>query len=196
MSFFPRSEKLWKAIGKEGLAVKAPWPKLDEEDKLLTRQAKFLRDALKTFRAQHGKAKKGANTFTALVTDSYPEWKVAALLWMQEKYDGSNFPASFMKDLKGKAGDFVDDKKMVKLVMQFVSFVKKEVEDVGSPAMETSLPFDQMEILKGSERYIKQQLGIEELSFGTLGVDDDTVKDVPDRIVGNVLPGKPYLWIR
>ena len=74
--------------------------------------------------------------------------------------------------------------------------MKKEVEDVGSPAMETSLPFDQMEILEGSERYIKQQLGIEELSFGTLGVDDDTVKDVPDRIVGNVLPGKPYLWIR
>ena len=186
---------MWKAVGKEGLAVKAPWPKLGEEDKLLTRQAKFLRDALKTFRAQHGKAKKGT-TYTVVITDSYPEWKVTALLWMQEQYDGSSFPATFMKDLKGKAGDFVDDKKMVKLVMQFVSFVKKEVDEVGSPAMETSLPFDQMEILKGSEEYIKKQLGIEELTFGKLDVGDETVADIPDRIVGNVLPGKPSLWIR
>lgn len=186
---------MWKAIGKEGLAVKAPWPKLGEEDKLLSRQAKFLRDALKTFRTQHGKAKKGT-TYTAVVTDSYPEWKVAALLWMQEQYSGGSFPATFMKDLKGKAGDFVDDKKMIKLVMQFVSFVKNEVGEVGSAAMETTLPFDQMEILKGSEAYIKTQLGIKELTFAKLGSDDEISKEIPDRIVGSVLPGKPSLWIR
>ena len=132
----------------------------------------------------------------AVVTDSYPEWKVAALLWMQEQYSGSNFPATFMKDLKGKAGDFVDDKKMIKLVMQFVSYVRDEVKEVGPAAMETTLPFDQMEILKGSEEYIKTQLGIQELTFGKLDSDDEIVKDVPDRIVGSVLPGKPSLWIR
>merc|ERR1712194_885609 len=52
------SEALWSKIGKEGLAVKAPWPVADEEDKLLTRQAKFLRDSLKKFRGIVGKAKK------------------------------------------------------------------------------------------------------------------------------------------
>lgn len=186
---------MWKAVGKEGLAVKAPWPKLGEEDKMLTRQAKFLRDSLKTFRAQHGKAKKGT-TYTAVITDSYPEWKVAALLWMQEQHNGSSFPDTFKKDLKGKAGDFVEGKKMIGLAMQFVSFVMNEVNEVGPAAMETSLPFDQMEILKESEGYIKKQLGIEELTFGKLGVDDETVAGVPDRLVGNVLPGKPSLWIR
>ncbi|EJK66149.1 hypothetical protein THAOC_12941, partial [Thalassiosira oceanica] len=50
---------MWRTLGKEGLAVRAPWPVVDEEDKLLTRQAKFLRDALKTFRTATGKAKKG-----------------------------------------------------------------------------------------------------------------------------------------
>ena len=67
-AFFDRAEKVWKAIGKEGLAVKAPWPKGGEVDKLLTRQAKFLRDSLKAFRAQAGKAKAGAEKSTIVVT--------------------------------------------------------------------------------------------------------------------------------
>lgn len=192
-----RSEKLWKAIGKDGLAVKAPWPKVDEEDKLLTRQAKLLGDSLKNFRATLGKAKKGVTKYSIIVTDSYPEWKVKALEWMHEKYDpASGFPATFMKDLKVWTGENVSDKKQIKFTMQFVSFVKKEVEDVGPAAMDTSLPFDQMEMFKGSERYIKKQLGLEEISFVKLGGDDEEAKDVPDRIVELVTPGKPHLWAR
>jgi len=80
--------------------------------------------------------------------------------------------------------------------MQFVSFIKKEVEDVGAAAMDTTLPFDQMEILKGSERYFKKQLDIEDLRFGKLETGDEAIKDIPDRIVDNVTPGKPYLWCR
>lgn len=188
---------MWKALGKEGLAVKAPWPTVGEEDKMLTRQAKLLRDSLKNFRAQLGKAKKGANKSSILVTDSYPDWKVKALNWMQEKYDkDAGFPDTFMKDLKGWAGQNVSDKKLIKFTMQFVSFVKREVEDVGPAAMDTSLPFDQMETLKGSERYIKKQLGLEEIGFVKLGADDEAAKEVPDRVVENVTPGKPYLWTR
>jgi leucyl-tRNA synthetase len=169
-----------------------------EVNKLLTRQAKFLRDSLKTFRAQAGKAKKGAEKATILVTDSYPDFKVKALLWMQEKYDpDAGFPTTFMKDLKDWTGETVSDKKLIKVVMQFVSFVKKEVEDVGAAAMETSLPFDQMEILKGSEKYMKTQLNLTDLNFINVGSgDDEAAKEVPDRVVENVTPGKPYLWIR
>ena len=192
-----RSEKLWKAVGKEGLAVKAPWPAIEEEDKLLTRQAKLLRDSIKTFRAQLGKAKKGATKSSILVTDSYPDWKIKALEWMQEQYDAtSGFPASFMKDLKGWTNDNVTDKKLIKFTMQFVSFVKKEVEDVGPAAMDTSLPFDQMEVLQGSEMYIKTQLGLEEISFVNIGSDSEAAKEVPERVAENVTPGKPYLWTR
>jgi len=53
------SEYMWKhAIGGEGLAVRAPWPIANDEDKVLTREAKFLGDAMKAFRQQAGKAKK------------------------------------------------------------------------------------------------------------------------------------------
>lgn len=193
-----RSEKVWKGIGKEGLAVKAPWPKGAEEDKLLTRQAKFLRDTLKSFRAQAGKAKKGWTKASVVITDSYPEWKVTALMWMNEKYipEKNSFPDTFMKELKGWAADNTEDKKMIKFTMQFVSFVKNEVTEVGPAAMDTTLPFDQFETLKGSERYIKKQLALTDLDFVKVGGDDDAAKEVPDRVVENVTPGKPYLWIR
>ena len=186
---------MWKSLGKEGLAVRAPWPTVGEEDKLLTRQAKFLRDSMKIFRTATGKAKKGWKTATILVADDYPQWKVDALLWMQSSYDKStgSFPPTFMKDLKDWTANNVTDKKKIKLTMQFVSFMKKEVDDVGEMAMDTTSPFDQLAIMNESLAYIKSQLNLEEVSAGRV---DDPELAVPDKIAGNVMPGKPVLWLR
>lgn len=190
-----RSEKLWKDIGKEGLAVKAPWPTVGEEDKLLTRQAKFLRDSLKHFRASAGKAKKGWKVATILVAEEYPQWKVDALLWMQTKYiqNVGSFPDTFMNDLKEWSTANVSDKKKVKLTMQFVSFMKKEVEDVGEMGMDIKCPFDQLAVMTESLAYIKSQLNFEALGVGCV---DDSELAVPENILQNVAPGKPVLWMR
>jgi leucyl-tRNA synthetase len=187
-----RSECLWRDLGKEGLVVRAPWPTVDEEDVLLTKQAKFLRSALKNFRGQAGKAKKGWKTATILVAEDYPQWKVDALLWMQSKYD-NGFPASFMADLKEWSTTSVSDKKQVKNTMQFVSFMKREVDEVGEMGMDIKCPFDQLAILNESKAYIQSQLGIEEIGVASV-TDEETA--VPDKISQNVTPGKPYLWLR
>jgi len=189
------SETLWKDLGKEGLAVKASWPIAGEENKLLTRQAKFLRDSIKNFRNQVGKAKKGWKDATVVVAENYPQWKVDALLWMQTQFDkeSGSFPATFMKDLKDWSTTNVSDKKQVKFTMQFVSFMKKEVEDVGEMAMDIKCPFDQLAILKESQAYLKAQLNLEDVGIGSI---DDAELAVPDRVSQNVSPGKPYLWIR
>ena len=185
------SEKLWKQVGKEGYAVKALWPVAGQEDKLLSRQAKFLRDNLKNFRQHAGKAKKGWTKSTILVTDSYPEWKVNVLLMMQEKYD-NGFPADFMKQLKVWCKD-LPDKKLIKNTMQFASFTKREVEDVGPVAMETSLPFDQKAILEQSTAYLKSQLNFKEIDI--VKTDDaEACADAPDRLKEGVVPGKASLW--
>jgi leucyl-tRNA synthetase len=178
----------------EGLAVKAPWPIADAEDKLLTRQSKFLSSSIKTFRAQVGKAKKGWKNSVILVTNSYPDWKVEVLKWMQGQHDGSAFPSTFMKDIKDWTGASFSDKKLIKFAMQFASFIKKEVEDVGAPAMELSLPFNQKAILEESSLYLKAQLGLTEVCILVLD-EMDAAKDVPDRIIENVSPGKPFLWL-
>ena len=183
---------LWKKMGKEGLAVKAPWPTAEEEDKILTRQAQLLRDSIKKFRTQVGKAKKGWKCASILVSDVYPQWKIDTLTWMQQQYKDGAFPASFMKDLKGwTEGNF--DKKMIKFVMQFASFRKEEVKDVGETAMDIHLPFDQKSIFAESMKYLKSQLNIEDLDVITLG---DCDAEVPKNAAEPVEPGKPGLWIR
>jgi leucyl-tRNA synthetase len=192
---FGRSEKLWKSLGKEGLAVKAPWPHVDAEDKLLTRQSAFLSNAMKSFRGQVGKAKKGWKDATILICDSYPDWKVKTLQWLQGQHDGHAFSASFMQDLKTWTSENVTDKKLVKFTMQFASFIKKEVEEVGTVAMDTELPFDQKAILESSVLYIQAQLNLSALEFIRLG-DSDASKIVPDRVAENVSPGKPFLWLQ
>lgn len=175
--------------------MKAPWPTVGQEEKLLTRQAKFLRDSLKNFRTSAGKAKKGWKNATILVAEEYPQWKVDALLWMQTKYNYTNgsFPETFMHDLKEWSTASDSDKKKVKLVMQFVSFMKKEVEDVGEMGMDIKCPFDQLAIMNESLAYIKSQLNLEELRVGL--VDDEKLA-VPEGTARNVAPGKPVLWMR
>ncbi len=189
-----RSENMWGKLGKEGLAVQAPWPVADEEDKILTRQADFLRSGLKKFRSQVGKAKKACDKASVLFAESYPQWKVDILLWMQQQYshEAKAFANSFMADLKTWAADNVTDKKMLKLTMQFAAFMKNEVAEVGPIALDVQIPFDQAEVLQGSLKYLKSQLEIADLDV--LKVESTT--DIPERVQEQVSPGKPFLWLR
>lgn len=185
------SEKMWKQLGNCSYAVKTPWPEADEVDKLLTRQTKFLRDSLKNFRTQIGKAKKGWTKLSILVTDSFPQWKLDTLVWMQEQYD-DGFPADFMKKLKTRCGS-LPDKKMIKLTMQYASFTKKEVEDVGPVAMDTSLPFDQKATIEGCLPYFQAQLNVDSIDILKLDSEECNA-DVPSKVADNVVPGKAYIW--
>lgn len=201
---------VWKKLGKEGLAVKAPWPIAEQEDKILTRVTKFLSDSIRQFRTQAGKAKKDWKTMSILVSDVYPQWKIDTLLWMQQQYNSTTktFTETFMKDLKDWSAATVTDKKLIKLVMQFASFRKKEVEDAGETAMDIQLPFDQCAIIEECRSYIQAQINIvpssdnNDTSSSTnitiIKLDDSTTDKaaIPERISENVEPGKPYLWIQ
>jgi leucyl-tRNA synthetase len=187
------SEGMWSKMGKEGLAVKAAWPVAGEEDKLLSRQAAFLRDSLKKMRAQLGKAKKPPTQVTIVVSDSYPQWKIDTLVWMQEQYSPeSGFKDTFMKDLKTWTGQNITDKKMIKFVMQFAAFMKNEATEVGAVALDTTLPFDQKDILEGSKAFILAQLDQKEIDIVKL----EGTEGIPDKVAENTTPGKPYLWLR
>ena len=192
------SEMVWKKLGKKGFAVKAKWPIAEEENKILTRQSQLLRDSLKAFRTWAGKAKKGWTSASILISDDYPQWKIDALLWLQQQYDKETgtFPDTIMNDLKDWTASL--DKKLIKFTMQFVSFRKREVDDVGVTALDIRLPFDQKAILEDSLQYIQSQLNMESIDIIKLGGDSATIGDlpIPDRIIENVEPGKPYLWIR
>jgi len=140
--------------------------------------------------------RQGWEKASILVTGSYPQWKVEVLQWMQEKFDEKEgFPETFMKDLKVWSSENVQDKKLMKFTMQFASFTKSEVEEVGSMAMDIQLPFDQKEILSECIRYIKGQLSLPDVDV--IDIDTDSAAaDIPAAKAEIATPGKPYLWLR
>lgn len=169
----------------------------EKEDPILTRKAKLIRDSLKLFRSQVGKAKKGWTMASILVTDNYPDWKVKLLQWMSEQHDAEKgFSATFMKDMKDWASTNIEDKKMTKLCMQFASFAKKETEDVGPVALDVQLPFDQKAVLFECLKYIQVQLDLNELDIINLDVDADAAREVPEHRIESTTPGTPQLFLR
>jgi len=189
------SESMWTALGKGGLAVKAPWPVAQPENKVLTGEAKFLSDTMKNFRILHGKAKKGANRGTIVIGESYPDWKVDVLKFMHSSFnfETMSFPESFIPDLKQWTAEF-SDKKLVKQSMQFAAFIKKEVSDVGPAAMDLQMPYDQRSVITASAKYITKQLGLVE-NVKVLVLGDHGCEAVPDRVQELATPGRPYLWM-
>ena len=193
--FYHRSEKVWKVLGKEGLAIKAAWPNAGKEDKILTRQWKFLSESVRRFRNSAVKAKKGWKEASIIVTDEYPEFKVNVLKWMQDQYNTeSGFPKTFMKDLKAWAGKNIAEKKLMSQTMQFASFTKKEVEEVGVMAMDSQLPFDQKALLDDMMDYITKQTDVPQMDVIKIGTEAGS--NVPERTADNSSPGKPCMWFR
>ncbi len=185
-------EYYWSTIlEKEGFVVKAPWPEAQDEDKMLSKQSDLLSKTLKNFRQQVSKAKKKPSKAAILVVDKYPDWKVEALEWMHEN-KALMKEKTFMKSLKDWAGT-LPDKKNMKNVMQFVAFVKKEVEEVGESAMEMVLPFDQKALFETCLVYIQSQLSLtEELVIYNLS--EAKPEGLTDKIASGCGPGKPVLW--
>jgi len=178
------SENLWQQLYPNSFVIQAPWPTWQPQDKLLSRKVSFLRDALKRFRQQIIKTKKKSTYNTILVTNSYSQWKVDTLQYMQANYPFQN---DFLSNLKKSTSN----KKMLKQTMQFASWIKKEVADVGVLAMDTTMPYDQKEILDSNQNYIQKQLKLEHIEIKLL---EDV--DVPPKIKEVVSPGRPYLWLR
>lgn len=194
------SEKIWGSVLRhEGLAVRAPWPKAEAEDKILTRQAAFLRSSLRLFRIQGGKAKKGWSKVSIVFSDCYPPWKIDVLTWMQNQYNkDKEFPSTLMKDLKEWTTQQFTDKKMIQVAIKFASFVQAEVQDVGEAALDVQVPFDQQETLMQNVAYIQSQLSgvTTTIDIIKVGSEEATAQELPDRVIENVTPGKPSLWYR
>jgi len=189
------SEEIWSISGGNGFVVKAPWPVLPDEDKLMTKQSTCLFKSLRQFRLTVQKSKKKVTKATIMVVDKYPDWKVDALVWMQENIVLIDDSKQFMGELKKWTGK-LSDKKIVKNVMQFVSFVRKEYMDIGAVAMDQTVPFDQGELFGGSMlKYISSQLNLNEENITICDIGKDGVPQ-GCKNGDQVGPGKPAIFTR
>merc|ERR1719498_924207 len=161
------TEYIWSMLapGKKSITY-GPWPVVPETDFLLFKSASFLRDFIKRTRATLAKRKVNENKANIFITDSYSTEKSKVLSFMQDQYDSNNgLPDDLLKSLKGFVVSDPLLKPQMKQIMQFASFIKTEVNESGRDALNLGLPFDQMQILKDNQDYIKLCLELDEISF-------------------------------
>jgi leucyl-tRNA synthetase len=182
------AEHVWSEIFKqEGFAVKAGWPLAEAPDFILQRANKYLQDVIVTVRktlqkqAASKKVKQGAKGSTGVPVPSKPP--SIALIFVAEKYGGwqeecmkilqnhyrstrtFSPDAEIMADLKSSSvGRQADFKQIQKQCMPFIKFKKDETLSVGEHALDLTLPFGEIEVLRENIDFITRQLLLETVS--------------------------------
>jgi len=163
------AEKMWQDyLGHAGSSVlSAGWPTAEPVDAKASRELRFLQKTVKNLRAVAGKDKKKPSVATIFIADSYSPWKVKTLQFMQTLWQaasgagGGTLPdkKQLMADIdSGLLATDPELKKLKKGVMQFAAFMAEESEGLGLAALDTQLPFDQLEVLAESKEYLSKHL--------------------------------------
>jgi leucyl-tRNA synthetase len=203
------AERVWREhLGRPGSVLKeGRWPQLTAAvDAKASRELRFLQKTLKNLRASCAKDKTKAPTKGLIfIADGYNDWKVKTLVYMQTLWKaekGAKDPnAGSLPDKKdlmqALTSGLLQDPSMAKLkkdVMQFAAYVADEAaEGLGLAALDTTMPFDQFEVLAESREYLSKHLVIGcvlELELYNL-----SSADVPgdDKKKAAAEPGKPSM---
>jgi hypothetical protein len=85
---------------------------------------------------------------TIYIADGYSAWKVATLRFMQTLWNPKTRALPEKKAMAATIADWVaqDSSLNKKLVLQFAAFMADEAASMGFTALETEMPFDQMEV--------------------------------------------------
>ncbi|CAH0492199.1 unnamed protein product [Peronospora farinosa] len=202
-------EYMWTAIGKEGFVSVAPWPVTEEVDLALLRAGDFLNKIARSFREALAKkssnkkkgkkeavptepAKKPTHAQVYLST-AFPEWQQKVLLFMDGVFDDATkeFPADFMKQLKGEITKDDSLKKLTKNVMQFAAFVKAEAELRGREALELRMPYDQKSVLASNKLYLCRSLDLQDIDFYYVS---EEIPNGDAKKMETASPGKPAIY--
>jgi len=193
-------EHVWQLLGEEGSILQASWPSKGSVDTTVIQQSEYLMEAARDFRLklkaalQPPKAKKGAappnpppapTHATVYVAASYPGWQCTVLDTMREMYKAGTPDNKVISQEMGKKPEL---KKVMKKVMPFVAFMKERVGLVGVSALDTSLPWDEMAVLKSNTDYLVQSLDLE-------GVDLAWAADLGEK-GEEIRPGTPFIQFR
>jgi len=194
-------EHVWKMIGQTESILRAQWPAAGTVDTVVIQQSDYLMEATRDFRLklkaalQPPKAKKGGSVSvapsppshaTAYIAKSYPGWQCCVLDTMRVMYSQGGIPDN--KAISQEMGKKQELKKVMKKVMPFVAFMKERVDSVGLSALDTSLPWDEMTVLKANIDYLVTSLDLE-------GLDLAWASDLGEK-GEDIKPGTPFIVFR
>ncbi|XP_014217285.1 leucine--tRNA ligase, cytoplasmic [Copidosoma floridanum] len=195
------AEYVWSLIGKISSIVKADWPTVGEIDEVLIQSSQYLMDAAHSFRvrlinhmsAKTKKSQKGPVTPTVkptggiiYVAKTWPTWQSSVLTTLKDLYtkNGNNLPEN--KVIAAELGRKDDLKKYSKRVMPFVQMTKEKLMAVGIGALNLTLDFDELNVLLGSQEYLRNTLDLDNLEIKYSDEADEKTKE-------ECCPGAPYI---
>lgn len=193
-------EHVWSLLGHKDSIMHARWPEAGSVDEALLRAGKHLEEVvhdlrlrLKT-RMQPPKKKGGSEpekpvavtTLTIYVSKHYPGWQSVMLKYLGGKYASGGGALPENQDIVKEAQSMEELKPHMKKVMPFVAFVKAEVAAKGAQALETTVPFDELQLFKDQSPFLAKTLGLQTVKV-------ERAEDCADaKIRDNCTPGRPF----
>ncbi|XP_067042289.1 leucine--tRNA ligase, cytoplasmic-like isoform X1 [Acropora muricata] len=191
------AEHLWELMGKSESVVNASWPVTGSVDYPLLKSADYLAACAHEFRVRikammnpKGKKKDAAppskpNHGVIFVASAYPPWQQATLNNLKEMYHelGGNFPDN--RDIMIRMKTVPEVRSAMKKLMPFVQHVKECVESDGPSALETTLQFDERQVLEENKAFLSKTLEL-------VSVEIKPSSEADNRIQEDCAPGKPF----
>ncbi|XP_071500839.1 LOW QUALITY PROTEIN: leucine--tRNA ligase, cytoplasmic-like [Diadema antillarum] len=187
-------EHIWSLIGKEDLLMRAKWPEAGKVDEVLVRSSEYLMDTAHELRlrvkSMSQSKKKGAPAQkpthgTIFVAKNFPPWQDSVMTKMKALYERNQNSFPDNKVILNELKSVESLKKFMKRVMPFVQHIKENVAVKGPRAMETTMDFDEIDILQSNLEYLTNTLELE-------GLEVRPSTEASDKIQEECCPGKPY----
>jgi len=197
------AEHLWALLGKTGSVLAATWPTAPAPDTTVIAQSEYLMDTARDFRLKlknattvKSKGKGKGETVpacppthaTVYVARSCPAWQVTVLSTLAEMFAGNAETVVDNKAVSVRLGKLPELKKYMKKVMPFVAYTKDQVAIRGLEALDTQLPWDEVQVLTDNLSYLLATLDLE-------GVDVALSTELGEK-GDDCRPGAPIITFR
>lgn len=197
------AEYVWTLIGAPGTILKTKWPVVNQPDLVLIKAGSYLNQTVHDLRLRlraymTASAAKGAKKgpvvpvekpthATIWIAKTYPPWQSTIMTLLKEKFeqDGVLPDNKFLSVELGKKAEL---KKYAKKMMPFVQSAKEKVNQHGINAINLTMDFDEMDVIKKNTDYIVSTLDLEGLE---VRYSDDPSAD--DKIREDCVPGVPHV---
>ncbi|EGC32540.1 leucyl-tRNA synthetase [Dictyostelium purpureum] len=194
------AQKIFNILGK-GSILDARWPTAGPIDFEALKKNSYIESTIYSFRTRlqlfqkaKGKGKTASDKIlpeksTILFSKSYPKWQQDVLEYLASIYDENT--KSFTKDNNAISEELrkrEEFKPHLKNLMGFVAAVGQNIKEIGKDALQTSLTFDESEILKENIDYICKTLEITTFDVQEFA---DTTQPAAGKGVQAPQPGRP-----
>lgn len=171
-------DHMWTKLGKKGSVLNSRWPEpVTEPDNSLMVQGKYMFDSVPhefiKLRDKNAEKLGKPTSATVYVAVNFPSWKVAVLKVMREKHAAGMLTLVGQDEMKTNTAASDQWKDIIKQLMQdpelkkfgkhvgpFAAFKRDEAAEQGVGALEATVPFNELALMREHIPYLEAKLGL------------------------------------